>query len=82
MTQRQHLAAAIDQLPDEQVERLLEFVRSFARSLQVKPPGLASGRPLLSALTEIQIDGPADFAENLDLYLSGEKELPSGPDLR
>lgn len=35
---------------------------------------------LISKLKQIKIDGPEDFAENLDLYLSGEKRVE--PDIR
>jgi hypothetical protein len=38
--------------------------------LQEKP---AKNSGFLATLSQIQIDGPEDFAANLDLYLSGEK---------
>lgn len=37
---------------------------------------LAPAKPkpfLLTRLQEMKIDGPADFAENIDAYLNGEK---------
>jgi len=34
----------------------------------------------MSKLKNIKIDGPEDFAENIDLYLSGEKRIE--PDIR
>jgi hypothetical protein len=47
------------------------------------PPGLdrgkvnqkRNGNTLFSKLRNIKIDGPEDFSENLDLYLSGEKSI-------
>ncbi len=35
----------------------------------------AARRPLFSKLREISIDGPEDFSENLDFYLTGEKTI-------
>lgn len=32
-------------------------------------------KPLLSALREIKISGPADFSENIDRYLNEEKNV-------
>lgn len=32
---------------------------------------------LLSRLRNITIEGPEDFAANHDLYISGEKQIPS-----
>ena len=34
-----------------------------------------NGSTLFSKLRKIKIDGPEDFSENLDLYLSGEKTI-------
>jgi hypothetical protein len=41
------------------------------RFTETKEPTVKPG--LLARLQTIQIDGPEDFSENLDLYLSGEK---------
>jgi len=30
-------------------------------------------KPLLKALSEIKVSAPADFSENIDAYLTGEK---------
>lgn len=40
----------------------------------------SSKKSLMWKLKQIKIDGPEDFAENLDLYLSGEKRIE--PDIR
>ncbi len=39
-----------------------------SKELPVKPK-----KPLLKALSEIEISAPADFSENIDAYLTGEK---------
>jgi len=41
---------------------------------------LRKKQSLMSKLKNIKIDGPEDFAENIDLYLSGEKRIE--PDIR
>lgn len=46
----------------------------------VQPEQSGKKQSLLSKLKQIKIDGPEDFAENLDLYLSGEKRIE--PDIR
>ena len=68
MTTREVLHAEIDGLDDRAVEPVLELVRQYVSS-QTEP---RSG-DLLTMLRSVKIDGPVDFAENLDLYLSGEK---------
>ena len=53
------------------------------KSKALGPPGLDRGKvsqkrngsTLFSKLRNIKIDGPEDFSENLDLYLSGEKTI-------
>lgn len=53
----------------------LETYNNLAKSEQ------SGNKPsLMSKLKQIKIDGPEDFAENLDLYLSGEKRIE--PDIR
>jgi len=32
-------------------------------------------KPLLKVLSEIEISAPADFSENIDAYLTGEKSV-------
>ncbi len=67
-SKRELIHAAIDNLDEEQLEELYRLIE-----------GLSSTRPrlkkrsLMSKLKTIQIEAPEDFAENLDLYLSGEK---------
>jgi hypothetical protein len=68
MTTKELLLREIEQLNEEELEALFGLVRDF---LDQKDAGLADD--ILMKLGEIQIDGPEDFAENHDLYLSGEK---------
>lgn len=42
--------------------------------LSADEPAEKPRQSLLSALKQIKISGPADFSENLDAYLNGEKD--------
>ena len=68
MTAREQLHARIDALDEQDVASVIEFVRQMANS-----PDAARSGDLMSMLRSVQIDGPVDFSENLDLYMNGEK---------
>lgn len=70
MTTKERLLREIEQLDDEELETLFAFVRQFLEQRDIAPVD-----DFLIKLGEIQIDGPEDFAENHDLYLSGEKSI-------
>jgi hypothetical protein len=70
MTIKELLRAQIDALDEQDADAVLHFVRQLA-AMQPRP----SGGDLLTRLQEIHIQGPTDFAANLDLYLSGEKRV-------
>ena len=70
MISKELIKAEIERVPDERLDVLYSVVKEFAR-----PASVDSGRSLMSKLREISIDGPEDFAENIDLYLSGEKTI-------
>ncbi len=70
MTTKELIQAEIDSVPEEDLDRLYEWIRSFNL---IRPKN--DRRSFMSKLLEIQIDGPEDFAANLDLYLSGEKRV-------
>lgn len=71
MSTKELLVSQINALSQEELEELLAFVQQYLASRkQVKArPGF------LESLASVQIDGPEDFAENIDLYLSGEKQV-------
>ena len=64
------IKSEIEKVPEERLDELYEVVKNYTRG---EPS--ANGKPLLTRLSAISIDGPEDFAENLDLYLSGEKSI-------
>lgn len=75
MTTKELIHIEIERIPEEDLDKLYDIIKSFTRPI---PKG--DGRSLMSKLRSIQIDGPEDFAANLDLYLSGEKQFE--PDIR
>ncbi len=70
MTTKELIQAEIDSVPEEELDRLYEWVKSFN---ELRPKD--EERSFMSKLRSIQIDAPEDFAANLDLYLSGEKGI-------
>ena len=70
MSTKELIEAEIEHLNDEQLEQLYQVVRELSAS---KKP--ASSPSLMAKLKQVKIDGPEDFATNLDLYLSGEKRV-------
>jgi hypothetical protein len=71
MTTKERILYELDRLDEEELEIFYGLVEQFlqARRQEASQPGF------LERLATIQIDGPADFAENIDLYLTGEKQL-------
>lgn len=70
MSTKELLLREIEQLNEEELEALFALVQEF---LEQKDGGPAED--FLIQLGEIRIDGPEDFAENHDLYLTGEKSI-------
>lgn len=68
MTTKELIRAEIEQLDEDQLEEVYTLIKQFIDEKQEsKKPGL------MQRLKSIQIDGPEDFAANLDLYMNGEK---------
>lgn len=70
MNSKDLIKAEIEKVPEERLDTLYAVIKEFAR-----PTATNGGRSLMSKLREISIDAPEDFAENIDLYLSGEKTI-------
>ncbi len=68
MTTKERIEAGIEHLDEEQLAQLNDVVQQLSFSK-------LSGSPtsLMAKLKGVEIDGPEDFALNLDLYMSGEK---------
>ena len=70
MISKELIKSEIEKVPEDRLEELYSVVRIYS-----EPAGNGDGRSLMSKLREIKIDGPEDFAENIDLYLTGEKTI-------
>jgi hypothetical protein len=70
MTIKDQIHAAIESVQDDRLPELYHLVQSFA-----KGPAATPGESIMDKLKQVQIDGPADFAENFDKYVSGEKRV-------
>jgi hypothetical protein len=70
MTTRELIQAEIAKIPEEKLGELYGVVRAYAASRPAP-----DRRSIMTKLREIHIEGPADFSENLELYLSGEKRV-------
>ncbi len=67
MTTRELIQAEIANIPEEKLGELYRLIQRFTT---VKAP---PSNGIMAKLQGVQIEAPADFAANLDLYLSGEK---------
>ena len=70
MVTKEIIKSEIERVPEERLEQLYEVVKTYSRTETEN-----NGGTLFSKLKKISIDGPEDFSENLDLYLSGEKTI-------
>ncbi|HBB89273.1 MAG TPA: hypothetical protein DC047_16840 [Blastocatellia bacterium] len=64
MVTKEIIQSEIEKVPTERLEELYEVVKVYSRGETEN-----NGRALLAKLKTISIDEPADFSENLDLYL-------------
>jgi len=70
MMTRELIQAEIGKVPEDRLDELYALIRSFVASKAGSPrPGI------MAKLQQVRIEAPADFAANLDLYLSGEKRV-------
>lgn len=70
MVTKELIKSEIEKVPEECLEELYEVVKIYSRS-----GATTNGGSLLSKLRKITIDGPEDFSANIDMYLSGEKNI-------
>lgn len=70
MITKEVIKAELEKVPPERLEELYHVIKPFTLS-QVSPPE----KSFMTRLREIKIDGPEDFAANIDMYLNGEKAV-------
>ncbi|NEP02081.1 MAG: hypothetical protein F6K58_26185 [Symploca sp. SIO2E9] len=68
MTTKKKIHAEIDSFSEEYLDELYLLIKNFAKSKQQHRKS-----SLMSKLKSIKIDAPSDFAANLNLYASEEK---------
>jgi len=66
----QQIQEEIKSLNRAELEELFDLILHF-----IEQKRQAKSESIFAQLREIQIDGPSDFSENHDLYLSGEKRV-------
>ena len=67
MTSKEIIKKEIAHVPEERLDDLHQLVKEFSKS---KNSGGKSN--LMARLRQIKIQGPKDFSQNIDAYLSGE----------
>jgi len=70
MISKELIKSEIEKVPEDRLEELYSIVKAYC-----EPSSNGDGRSFMSKLRDITIDGPEDFAENIDLYLTGEKTV-------
>lgn len=70
MVTKDIVKSEIEKVPQERLEELYQVVKAFTA-----PSAEGSPKSFMAMLREIAIDGPEDFAANVDLYLSGDKDV-------
>ena len=70
MISKELIKTEIEKVPEDRLAELYSVVKSYT-----EPPSNGDGRSLMSKLRDVTIEGPDDFAENIDLYLNGEKTV-------
>ena len=70
MITKEVVKSEIEKVLPERLEELYQVIKSFTQ-----PEPSSAKKSFMARLREIQIDGPEDFAAQIDLYLSGEKTI-------
>ncbi len=68
MNIREEIVAKVQSLPENVLPEVFDLVNKLEENGDEKPG-------LLKRLQKIKIQAPPDFAENIDLYMNGEKSI-------
>jgi hypothetical protein len=71
MILKELIYAEINKIEEDKLDELYEFIKQFASAKSSAKPKTG----ILNKLKRIKIQAPVDFASNIDLYMSGEKNL-------
>ncbi len=69
MNIKQLIYEEIGKIEEAKLAELYEIVKDFSQSQSTEKPSL------FRKLKQVKIEGPVDFATNVDLYLNGEKKI-------
>ncbi len=64
MVTRELVQAELERLNADELSKVYRYIKQVAQ----KKPKAAKKKSLMTSLSAIEIDGPADFAANHDLY--------------
>ena len=65
---KNNLKSEIDTVDDQYLDILYKFIKTLQKPAKKEPS-------LMEKLKSIKIQAPADFSENIDAYLTGEKHV-------
>ena len=71
MTLKELIYSEINKIEEDNLDELYQFVKQLANAKTTAKPKTS----LLNKLKRIKIQAPVDFSANIDLYMSGEKNL-------
>jgi hypothetical protein len=71
MTTLELIQVELGKVPEERLGELYAIIRNFTTSQQAT----SSAPGIMEKLSRIRIQGPPDFSENFELYMSGEKKF-------
>ena len=71
MTLKELIYAEINKIEEDNLDELYQFVKQLANAKTTAKPKTG----ILTKLKRIKIQAPVDFSANIDLYMSGEKNL-------
>ena len=74
MTTKEMIKTEIDHIDDQYIDELHKLIQRFIAE-KARSKDKAKPKELMAGLRKIKIQGPADFSENLDDYLNGEKRV-------
>ncbi|MEA5418029.1 hypothetical protein VB712_02260 [Spirulina sp. CCNP1310] len=69
MNIKQLIYQEIANIEEDKLTELYEMIRNFSQSSSIKNDSL------FTKLKKVKIEGPVDFATNVNLYLDGEKGI-------
>ena len=72
MSTKELIQQEIEKLDESKLPELYDIVKRL-QGQKIKPE--TSQRSFMQRLGDVSISGPRDFSENLDLYMSGAKQV-------